>query len=76
MNEGNNNPVIQKTSHALDLIVWGLWAILMWGFLGILAYTSSPKNMAGIHEVIIYSYFLWFSLVYGFIYVYIMKKGV
>lgn len=76
MNLDNNNVKVGRKRYTLDIIVWCLWAILMWGFLGLLAYTNSPRNEAGLHEVIVITYFFGFSIIMAILYIFALKKGV
>ena len=62
-------------TYIIDIVVWILWAILVWGFLGALAYFQSPKDTPGLHEIIILAYFLGFSSVFALIYIIAIKKG-
>lgn len=65
----------KKTTHAIDIVLWSLWAVLMWGFLFLISVISSPSNKPGIHELIITGYFLGFSVVFAVIYIMVLKRG-
>lgn len=65
-----------KRSYLFDILAAGLWIVIMWGFLGLLSVTDSPKDQAGLHELLAYTYFFGFTLVYGLFYVLAFKKGV
>ncbi|WP_408010186.1 hypothetical protein ACJROX_07810 [Pseudalkalibacillus sp. A8] len=66
----------KKSSKIFDIIVWISWLILMWGFLGLLAITSSPKDSPGLHEAIILAYFLGFGFFFGLLYYITLKRGI
>lgn len=71
-----NKEVKSKKSYFFDISLWITWLILMWGFLGLLAITSSPKDSPGIHEAIILAYFLGFGYFFGFFYYAMLKRGI
>lgn len=60
----------------LDIIIYVLWLIIMWGFLAILTFVPSPKDNPGPHELIALIYFFGISFIFLFIYLYIVKKKV
>lgn len=66
---------VKTTTHAVDIVVWSLWAVIMWGFLLALTVIDSPSDSPGIHEFIIISYFLGFSVVFALVYILIIKRG-
>ena len=78
MNQNNKTETKQskKSSHIFDIVVWGGWVVLVWGFLALLAFIASPKNSAGIHEVIILAYFLGFTFFFGLLYYMALKRGI
>ncbi|MED4206641.1 hypothetical protein [Neobacillus mesonae] len=65
----------RKATYAVDIVLWVLWGILMWGFLITISIVSSPANRPGIHELIITGYFLGFSVVFAIIYLMVLKRG-
>jgi ABC-type long-subunit fatty acid transport system fused permease/ATPase subunit len=73
--ERDQNERGRSRSYVLDVVVWALWAVLVWGFLGLLAVLDSPTGTPGLHEVIILAYFLGFSAVFALIYLIAAKKG-
>ncbi|AST91017.1 MULTISPECIES: hypothetical protein [Sutcliffiella] len=77
MNQDKNetNPT-KKSSHIFDIVVWIGWGVLVWGFLASLAFIASPKDSAGIHEVIILAYFLGFTFFFGLLYYMALKRGI
>lgn len=64
-----------KRSMTLDIVVWSFMIVCMFGFLGVLAYTNSPRGNIGLHELIVLTYFLGFSVVYATIYLISLKGG-
>lgn len=63
-----------KGNVTLDIAVWSFMIVCMFGFLGVLAYTNSPRDNIGLHELIALTYFLGFSVVYAAIYLISLKK--
>lgn len=64
-----------KTTYMVDIVLWTLWGLLMWGFLFTLSVIDSPSNSPGIHEIIITSYFLGFVFIFAIIYIIVVKRG-
>lgn len=65
----------KSTSYAIDIFLWSLWIVLMWGFLLTISIVASPSDHPGIHELIITGYFLGFSVVFAIIYLMVLKRG-
>jgi hypothetical protein len=66
----------KRKSYHFDILALVLWLVIMWGFLLVMTFTDSPKNSAGIHELLAYTYFFGFTFVYAIFYILALKKGV
>ena len=66
----------KKGYFKLDIILFVLWLVLMWGFLALISFVPSPKDAPGIHEIATYIYFFGVSFILLFIYVYAIKKKI
>ncbi|MES1926697.1 hypothetical protein [Salinisphaera sp. T31B1] len=64
-----------RTSRLLDIVLWSLWLVIMWGFLITLAMTDSPHDVPGMHELIITGYFFGFAAIFALIYLIVLKRG-
>jgi len=72
-NEENKNKK-KETSHVMDIVMWSIWLVLMWGFLIALSVIKSPSDSPGVHEIIITGYFLGFPIIFALMYIIYLKR--
>lgn len=65
-----------KRTYKIDIVIWIVSQILMWGFIAFLHYVDSPKDSPGIHEVVSYAYFLGITFLYTWLLWITLKRGV